>query len=324
MNTTKHDIGRRLFRRGPVTIGTLVLAVAAASGVAYAAIPNTASGVITACAAIQGGALRAIDAQAGATCKNTETTVGWNTTTLTPRGAWASGVMYNPRDSVSYAGSSYVALLRNTNAPPTVKYTWQLLAARGATGATGVAGNRGAVGPTGPTGPPGAPGAAGETGPTGPAGADGSTGPAGPAGPGTQGAAYTLNDGYLELTVGSGKASAILTCNYGADNVNEVYWFSWLPDASVSVFETFVGGGVGGVYAFPSVEYGHGGTNRVNPTSWPYQATIVADENGALTRWEVTATGDGHGPCGYTVYQTGPGTVEARMPQNNSRQIAAP
>lgn len=331
MDDNKHKISRRLFRRGPITVGTVVLAVAAASGVAYAAIPNSTSGVITACAVKQGGALRAIDAQAGDTCKRTESTVRWNTTTLTPRGVWASGVTYNPRDSVSYQGSSYVALRTSTNAPPTVKFAWQLLAARGAagpagaTGATGNGGPAGAAGPTGPTGPAGADGVPGATGATGPAGADGApgaTGPAGPAGPGTVGTAYTLNHGYLQLTTGSGQASLFLTCNYGADNDNETFWFSWNPDASVSAFETFTGGGVGGVYAFPSTDYGVGGTNRVNPTSWPYQATFVANDNGTLTRWEVTATGDGQGPCSYTVFQTGPGNVDPRTPQYN-RQFAA-
>ncbi len=80
--------------------------------------------------------------------------------------------------------------------------------------------------------------------------------------------------------------------------------------------ETFIGGGVDGVYAFPTGAYGQGGTNRVNPTSWPYQATFTINEDGApLTRWDVTATGSPGGACTYTVYQNGNGDGSVRLGQ---------
>jgi hypothetical protein len=136
------------------------------------------------------------------------------------RGTWVSTTAYNVNDSVSYAGSSWIALAANTNSAPGASNTnWQLLAAKGIN-------NQGswvpltnyqvddavtdggqfwlalapnldsepsilnpnwqliaANGATGPAGPTGAQGAAGQTGPAGATGATGAAGAAGPAGP---------------------------------------------------------------------------------------------------------------------------------------------
>jgi hypothetical protein len=43
-----------------------------------AAIPNSDSGIITACSANSDGAMRVIDAQNNATCSNTETQLSWS------------------------------------------------------------------------------------------------------------------------------------------------------------------------------------------------------------------------------------------------------
>lgn len=91
------------------------------------------------------------------------------------RGAWVNTTLYATGDSVSFAGSSYIALTGNLGQQPGLNpFVWGLLAQMGATGTTG------ATGPTGPAsivpGPTGATGATGAMGPTGPTGPSGSGG----------------------------------------------------------------------------------------------------------------------------------------------------
>jgi hypothetical protein len=148
-------------------------------------------------------------------------------------------------------------------------------------------------------------------------GATGPRGAKGPAGPGSVGSVHTVpagsSGGYLQLTTAGSDYELDLTCNYGALGDNETLWFANQSSHSASVVETFVGGGVDGVYAFPTVAFGQGGTDRMNPTSWPYQATFTINEDGTtLTRWDVTATGSSGGACTYTVYQNGNGSVAVR------------
>jgi hypothetical protein len=87
------------------------------------------------------------------------------------RGGWLPDGMYNPGDTVSENGSSYQAVVANTEDDPStsVDGSWKLLAsagnspgqaatgAQGGPGATGSTGNMGAAGATGPTGVPGIP-----------------------------------------------------------------------------------------------------------------------------------------------------------------------
>ncbi len=51
--------------------------------------------------------------------------------TLSFLGAWSSTQAYNPNNVVNYNGSSYVALLPNTNVTPVTGTTWALLAQQG-------------------------------------------------------------------------------------------------------------------------------------------------------------------------------------------------
>jgi hypothetical protein len=82
---------------------------------------------------------------------------GGSTTWL---GAWASTTTYVLDDAVSFNGSSYIALVTNSNVTPgTNSSDWQMLAqagAAGATGPTGATGSQGAQGDAGPTGTAGA------------------------------------------------------------------------------------------------------------------------------------------------------------------------
>jgi collagen type VII alpha len=117
--------------------------------------------------------------------------------------------------AVSYAGTSYVALVAGTGREPdSSPLQWGLLAQAGAAGPQGPQGVQGLEGPTGYPGPAGSQGVAGPAGPQGPVGPVGATGPAGstgvagPQGPsGASGLAYRgaygsstnygLNDGVV-------------------------------------------------------------------------------------------------------------------------------
>lgn len=128
---------------------------------------------------------------------------GGSTTWL---GAWSSATTYVLDDAVSLNGSSYIALVTNTNVTPgTNSSDWQLLAQAGATGSTGPAGAAGSTGPKGDTG---------STGPQGTAGATGSTGPAGAAATIAVGTVTPLNAGATPTVSNSGTSSAA-TFNFG-------------------------------------------------------------------------------------------------------------
>jgi hypothetical protein len=71
---------------------------------------------------------------------------------LNPRGEYDNATAYATGDSVSYQGSSYVALGSTTGNLPTNTSFWQLLAEKGDTGATGAAGATGATGAAGADG----------------------------------------------------------------------------------------------------------------------------------------------------------------------------
>lgn len=138
-------------------------------------------------------------------------------------GTWVSTTAYQVSDSVAYAGSSWIALVPNTDsAPGPTNTNWQLMAAKGINNQgswvssvnyqvddavidggqfwIAVAVNTqsepsilnpnwqlvaasGAAGPAGPAGPQGAAGATGSTGPAGQTGAQGAQGATGPQGP---------------------------------------------------------------------------------------------------------------------------------------------
>jgi hypothetical protein len=136
------------------------------------------------------------------------------------RGTWVPTTAYQINDSVSFDGSSWIALIANTQSAPSANNpNWQLLAAKGINNQGGWVSSVNyqvddavsdggqfwlalapsldsepsatntnwqlisASGATGPAGPTGAQGAVGPTGPTGPAGVQGTTGGTGAAGP---------------------------------------------------------------------------------------------------------------------------------------------
>lgn len=69
------------------------------------------------------------------------------------KGTWSTATAYNKDDCVFYGGSSWIALLQNSNAQPSLNPTfWVVMAQQGPAGAQGT---QGAVGPTGAQGPQG-------------------------------------------------------------------------------------------------------------------------------------------------------------------------
>ena len=140
-------------------------------------------------------------------------------------GVWSTSTPYSPGDTVTLAGTSYIAIaLSQSRSPDQSPAVWSILAVAGSPGPVGPSGPTGLQGPTGypgpqgasgPTGPGGPAGTSGTSGPTGLSGPQGSAGPQGPTGPqgltfkGTYASSinYALNDAvtfqgstYLSLT----------------------------------------------------------------------------------------------------------------------------
>ncbi|WP_216843044.1 DNRLRE domain-containing protein [Granulicella sp. S190] len=115
---------------------------------------------------------------------------------ITYRQQWNNATAYVTNDSVTFNGTTYIALNASINQQPDLNPSiWGVIAAAGVAGATGPQGPIGLTGATGSQGTTGPAGPIGSTGPQGPigvTGATGSQGPIGPAGPtgatGAQGA----------------------------------------------------------------------------------------------------------------------------------------
>jgi hypothetical protein len=122
-------------------VATLVVALLAAGGFAYAAVPNSTTGQITVCYPASGataGQLRVIDYQAGKRCRSTEKMLSWQQNGVRYRGAWKNTVAYSVNDVVVSAGSAYVAVGASTNVATTNTTKWAVLAAKGGPRPSGV------------------------------------------------------------------------------------------------------------------------------------------------------------------------------------------
>lgn len=75
---------------------------------------------------------------------NGSSCVSQGAVSINPRGAYSAGTEYALMDSVSYNGSSYLAIQTTTGNLPTNATYWQLLAAKGDTGSNGTNGADGA------------------------------------------------------------------------------------------------------------------------------------------------------------------------------------
>jgi hypothetical protein len=132
---------KRLGWRG-LLVG-LVVGLAIGGTFAWAAIPSSSNGNITACYPTSGtskGALRVIDYQAGQRCASGQATLTWPSRGFRWRGPWLGSVAYSVNDVVRYNGSAYIARLANTNVVPTNATNWALMVSKGDAGPTGATG----------------------------------------------------------------------------------------------------------------------------------------------------------------------------------------
>lgn len=155
----------RLTRRTATTSAVAAAVVVAAGGWAIGAIPNSQSGLISACVSLDRGAVRVIDRQAGHVCDDSERLIEWQQRGIRFRGEWYASRTYNTHDLVTSEGRSYIALRYSRGIGVSEATYWQLLAAPGEAGPAGPAGAAGLPGPPGPSGPPGPRGEKGEPGP---------------------------------------------------------------------------------------------------------------------------------------------------------------
>ena len=133
---------RKLKSRPAIAVVSFVVGATVAAGVAWAAVPSSTTGAITACYPTSGtdkGALRVIDYQAGARCRSGEAQVRWQSGGVRWRGHWSSTNTYYVGDVVVVAGSSYIATDTSSDVvPPNTTY-WTILAAKGDAGQNGIA-----------------------------------------------------------------------------------------------------------------------------------------------------------------------------------------
>jgi hypothetical protein len=145
---------------------------------------------------------------------------GINGTSFIFRNAFDAEATYAVNDVVTYAGSTYVAIMKNQGGktPDKNPSAWVLMAQAGATGATGA------------TGPAGTTGAQGPVGPIGPQGTQGPQGAQGPAGAGAMPGHVALLQWWNSLTysVGSGPSGVafdgtnIWVANFNSNSVTKM------------------------------------------------------------------------------------------------------
>ncbi len=163
---------------------------------------ESAGNIISGCYQKNNGQLRIA---VSGICRPDEIAISWNQADSGPsagpgqsgiiwRGEWSNSTAYAINDAVSYNGSSYIALMNNTNSDPEANpVIWNILARKGNIGDTGPAGPQGPTGDQGVAGPQGAAGPVGPQGPQGAAGQQGPAGADGPTGPTGMVATYTFS-----------------------------------------------------------------------------------------------------------------------------------
>jgi len=158
-------------------MGAVLGGVLASSAVAFGAIPNSKSKLISACYRTESGALRVIDFQAGRRCTQGEVLLSWN-----QQGAPGPQGPAGPQGDTGPAGAQGLAGPQGGAGPTGPQGEIGSVGPQGVPGPQGEAGPVGEVGPQGPAGPAGPAGVQGLAGPVGPAGPVGEVGPQGPAG----------------------------------------------------------------------------------------------------------------------------------------------
>ena len=124
----------KLKSRPAIALVSLLVGATVVGSVAWAAVPSSQTGTITACYPTSGsakGTLRVIDYQTGAQCGAGQAMVRWQSDGMRWRGTWSSSTTYYGGDVVARSGASYIATRTGTNvAPPNSTY-WAVMAAKG-------------------------------------------------------------------------------------------------------------------------------------------------------------------------------------------------
>jgi hypothetical protein len=116
-------IGRGRWRGRRLALATSAAVLLGAGGLAWAAIPDSGTGLIHGCYSTSTGALRVVDPSRSQTCHTGEATLNWNARGLNWRGGWNASLTYGPNDLVTLAGGAYVARTANTgNRPPSTAW----------------------------------------------------------------------------------------------------------------------------------------------------------------------------------------------------------
>jgi hypothetical protein len=137
---------RKLRSRPAIAFVAFAIGAMVAAGVAWAAVPSTTAGTITACYPTSGsakGTLKVIDYQGGAHCAAGQAMIKWQADGMRWRGAWSGTKTYYTGDVVGRSGASYIAVQTNTNVAPPSSANWALMAAKGTNGVAGATGPAG-------------------------------------------------------------------------------------------------------------------------------------------------------------------------------------
>ena len=196
----------------------------------------------------------------------------------------------------------------------------------GPQGIAGSQGNVGDIGPQGDTGPQGVAGSQGSVGAAGPQGSVGPQGNVGAQGPGMTPDVFVIpgfggaaTGGYLAIVSSSGRTVFNVFCNYGGPNGSSANWVAW--QSSVDAGEVTIINRVHGepVVAFADLRYNGGGQDEVtrggSPSlGFPWQAVVMANDGGEITRYDVTVTGTTTGNCTVILYGLDGGTASVTQP----------
>lgn len=262
-------------------VGAVVVLGLSATAVATAAVPDSDTGVITACYAAGNGGVRIIDAEAGETCRNSETVLTWNQAgpagPAGPQGLPGPQGLQGPQGPPGPPGPQGLTGEAGPAGPKGDPGPAGATGPQGDPGPIGPAGPKGDPGPIGPAGPkgdPGPPGATGPKGDPGPAGATGAQGPAGPQGPagapGVSGHEIVSNTGLLPVPTTQSFFNVNVDCPFG---------------------KRVLGGGYqSGAFSANVIRSSPNGSSAWRVELFLDEATKGAQGSIALTAWAVCAT----------------------------------
>lgn len=124
--------------------------------------------------------------------------------------------------------------------------------------------------------------------------------------------------GYLSLAAPSGRTEFSVYCNYGSPGANGAGWFAGpgVTAGDVTIIHRVDGEPM---QVFTDLQYNQGGQDQVTRSgsqtlTYPWHAVVLADDGGALTRYDLTVTGSSTGDCTVIVYGLDGGNAVVQQP----------